>query len=83
MSYLHIEWMNSHSFTGDNFPKIILEEIREKDGSDQEPIRPTRVASTQDRGEPRRSGRVVTQLNLFIGLKEIPLELETDRKSVV
>ena len=46
----------------DNKPKskIILEEMREKDGSDQVPIRPTRVASTQDRGEPRHSRRVVT-----------------------
>ena len=64
----------------DNKPKskIILEEMREKDGSDQVLIRPTRVASTQDRGEPRRSGRVVTQPDRFIGLGEIPMELETD-----
>ena len=58
--------------------KIILEEIREKDSSDQVPIRPTRVASTQDRGEPRRSGRVVIQPDRFIGLGEIPVELEKD-----
>ena len=42
------------------------------------PIRPTRIASTQDRGEPRRSGRVVTQPDHFIGLGEIPVELEID-----
>ena len=63
----------------DNKPKskIILEEMREEDGSDLIPIRPTRIASTQDRGEPRRSGRVVIQPDRFIGLGEI------DRKSVV
>ena len=52
--------------------------MREEDGSDPVPIRPTRVASTQDRGEPRRSGRVVTQPDRFIGLEEISVELETD-----
>ena len=47
----------------DNKPtsKLILEEMREKDGNDPIPIRPTQVASTQDRGEPHRSGRVVIQ----------------------
>ena len=50
--------------------KIILNEMREQDYSDQVPIRPTRVASTQDRGEPCHSGRVVTQPDRFIGLKE-------------
>ena len=52
--------------------------MREEDGSDLVPIRPTRVASTQDRGEPRRSGRVVIQPEHFIGLGEVPVELETD-----
>ena len=52
--------------------------MREKDGSDPVSIRPTRVASTQDRGEPCRSGRVVIQPECFIGLGEIPVELETD-----
>ena len=41
-------------------------------------IRLTRITSTQDRGEPRRSGRVVIQPDRFIGLGEIPVELETD-----
>ena len=64
----------------DNKPKskIILEEMRQEDGSDPVPIRPTRVASTQDRGEPRRSGRVVIQPEHFIGLVEIPVKLKTD-----
>ena len=52
--------------------------MREEDGSDPVQIRPTRVASTQDRGEPRRSGRVVIQPGRFIGLGEIPVELEMD-----
>ena len=56
----------------DNKPKskIILEEMRENDGSDPVPIRPTRVASTQDQGEPRRSGRVIIQPDRFISLGE-------------
>ena len=64
----------------DNKPKskIILEEIREEDSSDPVPIRPTRVTSTQDQGESRRSGRVVIQSDRFIGLGDIPVELETD-----
>ena len=64
----------------DNKPKskIIMKEMREKDDSDQVPIRPTRVASTQDRGEPRRSGMVVSQPDHFIGLGEISVELEID-----
>ena len=47
----------------DNKPKskVILEEMREEDSSDPVPIRPTQVASTQDRGEPRLSGRVIIQ----------------------
>ena len=45
----------------DNKPisKVILKEMRENDSSDPVPIRPTRVASTQDQGESHRSGRVV------------------------
>ena len=64
----------------DNKPKskVILEEMREKDSSDPVPTRPTRVASTQDRGEPHRSGRVIIQYDRFIGLGELPIELETD-----
>ena len=64
----------------DNKPtsKLILKEMREKDSNDPIPTRPTRVASTQDRGESRRSGRVVTQPDRFIGLGEIPMGIETD-----
>ena len=64
----------------DNKPKskVILKEVREKDSSDPIPTRPTRVAITQDRGEPRRSGRVVTQPDHFIGLGEIPVGVETN-----
>ena len=64
----------------DNKPtsKLILEEMREKDSNDPIPIRSTRIASTQDRGEPRRSGRVVIQPDRFIGLGDIPVELEKD-----
>ena len=64
----------------DNKPKskVILEKMREEDSSDPVPTRPTRVASTQDRGEPRRSGRVVTQPDRFIGLGEIPVGIEMD-----
>ena len=58
--------------------KTILEEMREKDSND--PI-PSRVASTQDRGEPRRSGRVVIQPDCFIGLGEIPVGIETDPRN--
>ena len=64
----------------DNKPKskVILEEMRKKDNNDPIPTRPTRVASTQDRGEPRRSGRVVTQPDCFIGSGEIPVGIKTD-----
>ena len=55
--------------------------MREEDDSDLVLIRPTRVASTQDQGEPRRSGRVVIQPNHFIGLGEIPVGIETDPKN--
>ena len=64
----------------DNKPtsKLILEEMRKKDSNDPIPTRPTRVASTQDQGEPRRNGRVVTQPDRFTGLGEIPMGIETD-----
>ena len=52
--------------------------MRKEDSSVPLPIRPTRIASTQDRGESRRSGRVVIQPDHFIGLGEILVELETD-----
>ena len=59
----------------DNKPtsKIILEEMRDEGGSDPVPNETTQVASTQERGEPRRSGRVVRQPERFIGLGEIPV----------
>ena len=41
-------------------------------------VSPSPITSTQDRGEPRRSGRVVHQPESFIGLEKIPEELETD-----
>ena len=64
----------------DNKPtsKLILEEMRKNDSNDPIPTRPTQVASTQDRVEPRRSGRVVTQPDRFIGLGEIPMGIEMD-----
>ena len=64
----------------DNKPKskVILEEMREKDSND--PI-PSRVASTQDRGEPRRSGRIVIQPDRFISLGEIPVGIETNPRN--
>ena len=67
----------------DNKPtsKLILKEMREKDSNDPIPTRPTQVASTQDQGEPRRSGRVITQPDRFIGLGEIPVGIETDPRN--
>ena len=64
----------------DNKPtsKLILEEMREKDSNDPISIRPTQITSIQERGEPRHSGRVVTQPDRFIGLGEIPVDIETD-----
>ena len=52
--------------------------MREKDSND--PI-PSRVASTQDRGESRRSGRVVKQPDRFISLGEIPMGIEMDTRN--
>ena len=52
--------------------------MRDEGGSDPVPNETTQIASTQERGEPRRSGRVVRQTERFIGLGEIPVELETD-----
>ena len=52
--------------------------MREEDSSVPVPIKPTRIASTQDRGEPRRSGRVVIQPDRFIGLGEIPVGIKMD-----
>ena len=58
--------------------KIIVDEMRDEGGTNPVPNETTRVASTQERGEPRRSGRVVRQPECFIGLGEDPVELETD-----
>ena len=60
----------------DNKPrsKIILDELRAEVSEGSEvpmsgtQVRSPRVVSTQDRGEPRRSGRVVRQPEHFIGL---------------
>ena len=52
--------------------------MREKDSNDPIPIRPTQIASTQDRGVPRCSGRGVTQPDRFIGLGEIPMGIKMD-----
>ena len=41
-------------------------------------VEPPRVANIQEWGEHRRSGRVVRQPEYFIGLGEIPEELEMD-----
>ena len=51
---------------GDNNPVLLTE------------VNPSPVASTQERGEPRRSGRIVRQPKHFIGLREILEEPETD-----
>ena len=40
-------------------------------------VNPSPVASTQERGEPRHSGRVVHQPESFIGLKSNPSKLES------
>ena len=41
-------------------------------------VSPSPVASTQERGEPRRSGRVVRQPEHFIDLGEVPKDHEID-----
>ena len=67
----------------DNKPraKTVLDELRGED--DNNPVMVTQVspplvASTQERAKPHHSGRVVRQLEHFIGLGEIPNKLETD-----
>ena len=67
----------------DNKPraKTVLEELRGE--GDNNPVMVTQVspplvASTQERGEPHRSGRVVRQPECFIGLREISDDPETD-----
>ena len=54
-------------------PKVILDELRGEGIVSSIPdtqVEPPRVASTQERGEPHRSGRVVRQPDRFIGLRE-------------
>ena len=68
----------------DNKPrsKVILDELRAKtDEGNEVLILVTRVSRplvvrTQERREPRRSGRVVTQPEYFIGLGEVPEDSE-------
>ena len=67
----------------DNKPrsKTILEELRGE--GDVSPamvtqVSPLQVASTQERGEPHHSGRVVRQPEHFIGLGEIPEDPKID-----
>ena len=70
----------------DNKPrsKNILDELRAEVSEGNEvpvsgpQVRSPRVVSTQDRGEPRRSGRVVRQPERFIDLGEIPVDPEID-----
>ena len=70
----------------DNKPraKVMLDELRAEVSEGSEvlvsvpQVREPRVVSTQDRGEPRRSGRVVKQPERFIGLGKISVDLETD-----
>ena len=67
----------------DNKPrlKVVLDELRGED--DVSPVLVTQVslspvASTQEQREPRRSGRVVSQPERFIGLGEVLEDPETD-----
>ena len=67
----------------DNKPrsKAVLDELRGEGVVSTIPgaqVDPPRVASTQDQGELRHSGRVVRQPNRFIGLGEVPKEPEMD-----
>ena len=67
----------------DNKPrsKIVFYELRAEGDIGPIPetqVSPPLVASTQDQGEPRRSGRVVRQAEHFIGLGEVPEEPKTD-----
>ena len=59
--------------------KTVLEELRDKGDVSPVPmtkVNPSPIASTQERGEPRRSGRVVRQPKRFIGLGEVPEDPE-------
>ena len=66
-----------------NKPKstTILEKLRGEGNESSVPlteVNKSPVASTLRQGEPRRSGRVVHQPERFIGLGEVPEDLETD-----
>ena len=68
----------------DNKPnsKVVLDELRaEINEGNEVPIPETMVSSplvvrTQETRVPRRSGRVVIQPERFIGLRDIPVDLE-------
>ena len=67
----------------DNKPmsKVVLDELRVEGVVSSIPemeVDPPRVASTQERGEPRHSGRVVRQPDRFIGLGEVTEKPEMD-----
>ena len=64
--------------------KVILDELRAETNEGNEvpilvtQISPQLVVRTQERGEPRRSRRVVTQPERFIGLGEVPEDPKID-----
>ena len=64
--------------------KVILDELRAETNEGNEvrilvtQVSPPLVVRIQERGELRRSGRVVTQPEHFIGMGEVPEDLETD-----
>ena len=80
-----------HDYMIDNKPgsKVVLDELRaETNKGDEVQIPVTQVSTplvirTQEPRVPRRSGRVVTQLECFIGLGEIPVDPETDLSSTM
>ena len=68
----------------DNKSKVVLDELRaETNEGNEVPIPVTQVSTplvvhTQELRVPRRSGRVVTQPERFIGLGEVPEDPEID-----
>ena len=74
-----------HDYMLDNKPrsKVVLELRAELGEGNEVPIPETRVnqsqvVRTQETRVPHRSGRVVTQPERFIGLREIPVDPEID-----
>ena len=73
----------------DNKPrsKVILDELRAElnEGNEvqipETRVNQSQVARTQEIRVPHHSGRVVTQLERFIGLEEIPVDSQTDPSS--